>query len=235
MSKLSTYKDFIRRYLSRIGSDEIVREDEMNLRQSFNSHLRYGKLAGQWPEYLVIEERALDTDGIIPVSESGKSDIDEVFGVFAKNPLLYPTQESVKVTPVSGGWYPTSTGYDKLWVKYVAVESDFEGDDYSASTSYTTGSVVFYLSDFYEAIAPTTGNSPIDVNYWVKKTFSKRLLNYLAQACFADYYGKDDTNIWDGEMRKARALLGDEQFILGRNNQSLSPSFRTNNNQQSRR
>jgi hypothetical protein len=235
MSRTASYKDFINRYKSRLGMDEIVREDEANLRESFNRHLRYGKMAGQWPEHLVIEERDLDVNGIIPYTESGKQEIDEVFGTFAKSPLLYPTQEAIKVTPVASGWYPTVNGYETLWVKYVPVDTEFSGADYSATENYSAGDVVFYLSDFYEAIASTTGNVPTNATYWVKKTFSKRLLDYLAQACFADYYGKDDTNVWSLEMNKARMLLGDEQFILGRNNQSWAPAFRTSNNQQSRR
>lgn len=233
MAKIAYYSDFIEAYKDAAGCDEITVADELNLRNAFRRNLRYGLLAGAWPEHEVIEERAVVND-VLPFSETSKQDIEELWEAYATNPLLSPKPKPLDVRAVAAGWAGVD-GLTSVYAVYLPVYTAWKGNDYSASTSYAAKDVVFYGLDFYEAKSSTTGNLPTNATYWTKKSYSSRLTDYLAASCYADNRFRDDAASWQVAINKAYGLLSREQFNLGRNNIRFAPRVKTNNGQQNRR
>lgn len=236
MSRLSSYSDFIDAYKSLARTDEIDSSDEVLISSSFRRNLKYALHAGEWPEHLIIEQRTFDSNGVIPFSQTGKEDIDELWSCYITDPTSLPTPKPIKVVPISTGWKPIySTTATSLYVKYLPVYTKWDGDDYSSTTTYAIGDVVLYGSDFYECIASSTGNAPTNTSYWELKQFSTRILDFLAQACYTDILLGEDKDAWAAGMQRAYSYLSSEQFIISRNNAFLNPRIQTNNNQQHRR
>ena len=230
------FSDFITAYKGVSEQSEIVVEDFEFVKSSFRKHLKNGRASAQWPEYLVCEQRTLDSNNVLTYEDSTLQTIDICFDIFPSNPFVLPAPKPMIKQEMADGWVVFNPSTTTPYVKYMPIETSWDGDNYSASTAYAIGDVVFYGEDFYECIETSTGNLPTDTDYWEKKWFSDRLLDFLANACYADRLMNSDITLAGSRLQYANSILADQQFLLlgvGKNMNRIT--FETNNSKQQRR
>lgn len=160
-------------------------------RTLFNHRFRAAWLRTDWPFAYAIKTATVGSDGAVDLSS--ETDVDIVWTVWDAHP-----EESFGVARtlahqrlgdelyVRGG----ASG-DTVYLYYRSRETEFTGDDYSESATYSSGDVVYYdaLGDWYKANATTSaGEDPADTPAkWVKLAVPFVFRGWLAKGCAADW------------------------------------------------
>lgn len=189
MAREFSYSELIERLRQALGLTIIEVDDALILLGYINSRYRYIYEYAEWPENIVIEERT-PSSALIAYEQSGKTAIAEFLYMWNKDP--YGTQTALNVAfdiNGSGAKLHNST-LDSVYVKFKKEVPVFKGGDYSASTDYTTGDYVFYVTDgnYYIAIDdPSVGTAPTDTDYWSEIKIPHRFFEYLVYSVATDF------------------------------------------------
>ena len=114
--------------------------------------------------------------------------------------FLFETNDDSTAATITDSRY---TAGSEVYVKYRTPEPRLTGEDYSASTTYTPGDVVYHdaTGDCYLCILASTGNAPTSATHWIRQRIPAVFAAYTRAAAHAATLEED------GQYDKAQFQL----------------------------
>ena len=173
-----------------------------------------------WPDITLTEQRTPTGTPATTISatQPGETVIGEFLQILSENP------DDDTVIPMSYDFHATGTeavidtakysAGEPVWVRFRIPIPQFSSTEYSASTAYAPGDVVYHPAsgDCYLCTAASTGNAPTNASFWRRQ----QVPDYLGE--YAKLYALAETLQEDGQYDKAayqftrsRGILEDRQ------------------------
>lgn len=183
-------------------------------------------------------EEQTDYIGFISFTQTGKTEIGQVYRVTNKDPRLklnFDTVETSQKDDQVVVCYPRETSY---WVEFRKRAPLIKAEKYSSSTTYIAGDQVYYTStsgqegaDFWEASAGNSGTAPAATsgNPWTKIDIPYIFGPYLEHAIAADILLVDEKIELAGiQMRERDRMLESEiKKVKNQSGDAFRPIFNT--------
>lgn len=168
-----------------------------------------------WPDVTLTEQRTPSTH-TIHFDQPGQTPIADVLDITDADPdddsvmansLPFSQSTALSLVLISADWHVPGT---PVWVRFRIPSPLFTSTDYSASTTYAPGDVVYHDStgDCYLCTAATTGNLPTDPAFWRRQSIPP----YLAEP--AKLHALAETQQEDGQYDKANFLFARSKALL---------------------
>lgn len=194
MSRFRTYAQFEADVARKIGEDSIDNQLGSWINQSFNQHFRDACTAAQWPDVCFYQVRNPDGNGLIayeagvdPVTGLAVPNIEFFWGVYSNTPynnltlqpanylldenganVLSPTTEIL-----ANGYNAQISPVGPFWVKCVLEIPQYTGANYSNTTSYHLGDVVWDTGgsgNYWQVINVNAGQPLSNTTWWTSAT-----------------------------------------------------------------
>jgi hypothetical protein len=196
---------------SLVGTDALLDAEKTAFRRSFVNAYRDAWYGALWDFAITTAEITPDTFGQVDLTAI--SDYDQALSVYRYDPnkssdvTQYAfrlesdklTLNDKRTTGSSEGTADSAT--TKFSLKYRKREPVFQGSDYSATSTYSSGDVVYfteagqtgYEGDWYKASASTSaGESPYNTSAsWTKQSVAHELSQHVLHRCYADWLMAD--------------------------------------------
>lgn len=207
---------------SLVGVATLLDSEKSAFRRSFVNAYRDGWYGALWPFSITTAEVTPDTFGQVDLTAI--TDFDQALAVYRYDPAKSSdvTQYSFSLEGgnltlndkrLNGSSEGTASSGSKIYsLKYRKHQPIFEGSDYSATTAYASGDVVYFTEtgqtgwegDWYKASTATTaGQSPYGTPAsWTKQVVSHELSQFTLHRCYADWL------MADSQHSKATTALG---------------------------
>jgi hypothetical protein len=169
-----------------------------------------------WPDVTLVEERTPTGSPAheIDFDQPNETPIGDFLQIFDNDPEDYAqSSNSLRFSATTTGVTLDSDDHTPgtpVFVRFRIPLPLFSSREYSASTAYLPGDVVYHdpTGDCYLALASTTGNDPTDPAFWRRQLIP----TYLAEFCKAHAYAS--TLLEDGQFDKANYMLARAEGIL---------------------
>lgn len=210
-----TYKSIRDGAATRMGIDPTV-DLQSNTKLAIAEYaigaIRNGWEFQDWPGVCLLEERTFaGAEKVIGYSETGQAEIGEVFAAYSADPTNDISARKIAYSLSDEGvQFHPDLDLTSVWLKFRKLSPIFSGSDYSSTTAYSVGDVVYYdtTGECYKCIAPSTGNAPTVSAYWLKQDVPYFLAEYAKSAIYADLLAED------GQMDKAQFQTGKAESLL---------------------
>jgi hypothetical protein len=190
--RTATYSRFLDRICGVLGIPRSnLQTDEAELLNShFNRAVKQIWEAAPWPGICVTEARTPDANFLIDYEQTDETEIGTVFAVYDKDPYGTEAFEALPFALTADGIQLVNCDSDDdVYVYYRQRCPDYDGDDYSASTTYAVDDQVYYAStgDYYKCILASLANAPTSTTYWERLTIPYDFMDFIVQAVYAEW------------------------------------------------
>jgi len=136
-----------------------------------------------WPELLVIEERTLNDDNVLPWSATGKTDIDAIEGIFATEAEAIARKGHLWFEQGPAG-YRVFDRSGTVWARLRPYPPVFSRTAYAAGTTYSVDDLCYTATlgkSWISVDDDNTGNDPEsdDGSYWEEVVLPAEFVPYL--------------------------------------------------------
>lgn len=212
-----TFKTMFEAFLPMIGRDvadfPVGSVDAERHCTAINAAVRIAYGHEFWPELLVIEERAPDSENVVKQFEDGETDIDTVQGFFPTEADARAFTRPFPAERIPEGWR-LQTAAPSVWVRFRPIAPRFTMRRWMDGETCYANDVRYFESSgkCYRALQTTAGQSPeTSPAYWAEQSFPGFFEVYVQYAAAADNWRFERQWSQAGEMQ---ALADKELFRL---------------------
>lgn len=167
-----------------------------------------------------------DLDRSVPLEQTGKTVMGEVFNVFTGNPAK--TGQPIPFRIVDDA-VTIDLGLVSVWVEYRIRPSEMSATTHSTLTTYAAGDRVYLAAtgQTYRALATNTNQVPnVAPTFWAVEPFPYVLAPHVTHAAYADALREDGQHDKARiERSEAESLLDDEMDKVNQQQRQTARAF----------
>tara|TARA_B100001094_G_scaffold60571_1_gene56108 strand:- start:20791 stop:21630 length:840 start_codon:yes stop_codon:yes gene_type:complete len=151
-------------------------------------------------------------DRYVALVQAGKTTIGSPLAIYSKNPRTSDSPGRMNFELSDNGVQVSSLAGNSVWLEYRTAPTRFGTDEWSSSTTYAVGDLIYHdaTAECYISIQAGSNQTPPAGAYWTKLDFPYIFERWTVQACYADLLASDGQTAKSiSELQKADDLLGD--------------------------